>query len=74
GRWSDGSGEATAMVVVRGVAAAVARGEVAARDIVDRVDRATRRHFGFAEKSPPEKFSGGGWWWPTVETWPAVER
>nr|GFB20320.1 hypothetical protein [Tanacetum cinerariifolium] len=33
------------------------RGE---RDIVDRVDRVTRRHFGFAEKSPPEKFSGGG--------------
>nr|GEV00424.1 hypothetical protein [Tanacetum cinerariifolium] len=59
-RWSDGSGEAAAMVVVRGVASAVARGEVAARDIVDRVDRKVGKLFGFAEKSPPENFSGGG--------------
>nr|GFA76249.1 hypothetical protein [Tanacetum cinerariifolium] len=59
-RWSDGSGEAAAMVVVRGVAAAVARGEVAARDILDRVDRKVGKLFGFAGKSPPEKFFGGG--------------
>nr|GEY98656.1 hypothetical protein [Tanacetum cinerariifolium] len=29
-------------------------------DIGDQIDRETRNLFGFAEKSPPEKFSGGG--------------
>nr|GFA35875.1 hypothetical protein [Tanacetum cinerariifolium] len=33
---------------------------VGASDIVDRVDREVRKLFGFAGKSPPEKFSGGG--------------
>nr|GEU87774.1 hypothetical protein [Tanacetum cinerariifolium] len=28
----------------------------------DRVDREVRKLFGFAGKSPPEKFFGGGWW------------
>nr|GFD09806.1 hypothetical protein [Tanacetum cinerariifolium] len=29
-------------------------------DIDERIDRETRNLFGFAEKIPPEKFSGGG--------------
>nr|GEX56953.1 hypothetical protein [Tanacetum cinerariifolium] len=33
---------------------------VGASDIVDRVDREVRKLYGFARKSPPEKFSGGG--------------
>nr|GEU87775.1 hypothetical protein [Tanacetum cinerariifolium] len=43
------------VVVVRGVAAAVARGEVAARDIVNRVDRATRETFWVRRKKPAGK-------------------
>nr|GFC37263.1 hypothetical protein [Tanacetum cinerariifolium] len=43
---------------------------VVASDIVDRIDRKVGNNFGFAEKSPPEKFSddggvvagGGGRW------------
>nr|GFB99186.1 hypothetical protein [Tanacetum cinerariifolium] len=40
---------------------------------VDQIDRKVGKLFGFAGKSPPEKFSGGGgrrWWrWPTVVGW-----
>nr|GEX03683.1 hypothetical protein [Tanacetum cinerariifolium] len=35
-------------------------GTVATRGVGDRVDRGTSNLFGFAEKIPPEKFSGGG--------------
>nr|GFB45689.1 hypothetical protein [Tanacetum cinerariifolium] len=33
---------------------------VVASDLMDRVDRSKRNIFGFAGKSPPEKFFGGG--------------
>nr|GFC38014.1 hypothetical protein [Tanacetum cinerariifolium] len=33
-------------------------------DMMGRIDRVIRSIFGFAEKIPPEKFSGGEWWWP----------
>nr|GFB62662.1 hypothetical protein [Tanacetum cinerariifolium] len=74
GRCSEGgsSGAAEVRVAAVGVvAAAVGCGvdvvtaavvvvAVAARDIMDRVDRVIRINFGFAGKSPPENFSGGG--------------
>nr|GFA79250.1 hypothetical protein [Tanacetum cinerariifolium] len=67
--------DVVSVVVDRGVVvAAVAVGlwmagrRVGASDIVDRVDRVITILFGFAEKSPPEKFSGGG----VVADWPAV--
>nr|GEW76138.1 hypothetical protein [Tanacetum cinerariifolium] len=40
---------------------------VAARGVGDRIDRLMGVLFGFAEKSPPEKFSGGG---GVVAGWP----
>nr|GEZ79095.1 hypothetical protein [Tanacetum cinerariifolium] len=61
-----GVNEAVALVDRGVVVAAVAVGlwmvgwRVEASDIVDRVDRVIRILFGFAGKSPPEKFSGGG--------------
>nr|GEU46504.1 hypothetical protein [Tanacetum cinerariifolium] len=73
-RWLSTKVETAATAVSAGVAAdavvgvmetvgggsAVVVVAVAARDIMDRVDRVIRRNFGFTGKSPPEKFSGGG--------------
>nr|GEV96600.1 reverse transcriptase domain-containing protein [Tanacetum cinerariifolium] len=42
------------------VTAVVVWRRVVASDLMDRVDRIKRTIFGFAGKSPPEKFSGGG--------------
>nr|GEV15658.1 hypothetical protein [Tanacetum cinerariifolium] len=45
------------------------RQRVGASDMVDRIDRKVMILFGFAGKSPPEKFSGGG---GVVAGWPAA--
>nr|GFB38341.1 hypothetical protein [Tanacetum cinerariifolium] len=44
------------------VTAVVVWRRVVASDLMDRVDRSKRSIFGFAGKSPPEKFSGGRRW------------
>nr|GFA40744.1 hypothetical protein [Tanacetum cinerariifolium] len=65
GCFDGGVGGGVVLVVV--VAATVAAGSrwrwwrrVRESDIDDRIDRSEGNNFGFAGKSPPEKFSGGG--------------
>nr|GEW70032.1 hypothetical protein [Tanacetum cinerariifolium] len=64
GAWQQGVADKEAAVRVAAVVV-VARdsdGERRVResDMMGRIDRVIRSIFGFAEKSPPEKFSGGG--------------
>nr|GEW57231.1 hypothetical protein [Tanacetum cinerariifolium] len=57
-------------------------GQVGESGVDDWIDRSEGNKFGFAEKSPPEKFSGGGslvaavaagWLgWPAVVGWERV--
>nr|GEY30607.1 hypothetical protein [Tanacetum cinerariifolium] len=75
GRGDGGcGGVGTATAVVGVMVAAAARG------VVDRIDPVTGSLFGFARKSPPEKFSdGGGCGRPAVAAggkggWPTVEE
>ncbi|GKD55637.1 hypothetical protein Tco_1289024, partial [Tanacetum coccineum] len=54
----DGDGEVAVMVVLAAVGEE--KGGVAASGYDEWIDRLMKNDFGFAEKSPPEKFSGGG--------------